>query len=536
MALIKCTECGHDVSDKAQTCPNCGCPVKKRNVGFGWKKPIVAVVVLLVIAGGAYGVWTLLNGTTKDIRITQELAKAVHQYCELDNFHEGLAGVRDKNGMWGFINSKGEEVVACQYERIGSFCEGLACARKNGKWGYIDTRGEVVIPFTYVAVGSFSEGLACFYSDEPNHPLGFIDKKGNVVIPAKYFGEFESEDMYSAPSFKNGICRVLSEGMTIYADDDKVLYIDTKGNVIEGKQVNDNDTETSLYTEFEENGKYGIRDSLNHVIVAAKYSNVIGEFSEGLAAVYLYGENTICGFVDKNGNDTFTKEDWEKLDQYEQKQLQTEAKRIEEELLREEEARRMAAMKPDWIQGTWVYSSSFGASKVVISGDNIAVYMDGSLVYNGSYVIEDENLVYNRHNGMSDYIILDRNSQRLKADETTYFQKVSSNEGDAPSSSNGNNAYSTDEGRKAYMEVQQLQQEVRALIDKSTPYRNIMKREAYGSYSYQTARMQYMDILDAAIQKQEKALRIARNKLHDQSLIRELSGQLETLNKAKYLD
>lgn len=27
MALIKCTECGHDVSDKAEMCPNCGCPV-----------------------------------------------------------------------------------------------------------------------------------------------------------------------------------------------------------------------------------------------------------------------------------------------------------------------------------------------------------------------------------------------------------------------------------------------------------------------------------------------------------------------------
>lgn len=27
MALIKCTECGHEVSDKAQTCPNCGTPI-----------------------------------------------------------------------------------------------------------------------------------------------------------------------------------------------------------------------------------------------------------------------------------------------------------------------------------------------------------------------------------------------------------------------------------------------------------------------------------------------------------------------------
>lgn len=27
MALIKCPECGKDISDKATTCPNCGCPI-----------------------------------------------------------------------------------------------------------------------------------------------------------------------------------------------------------------------------------------------------------------------------------------------------------------------------------------------------------------------------------------------------------------------------------------------------------------------------------------------------------------------------
>lgn len=27
MALIKCSECGKEVSDKATACPNCGCPI-----------------------------------------------------------------------------------------------------------------------------------------------------------------------------------------------------------------------------------------------------------------------------------------------------------------------------------------------------------------------------------------------------------------------------------------------------------------------------------------------------------------------------
>ena len=30
MALIKCSECGHMISDRASTCPQCGAPVEKR--------------------------------------------------------------------------------------------------------------------------------------------------------------------------------------------------------------------------------------------------------------------------------------------------------------------------------------------------------------------------------------------------------------------------------------------------------------------------------------------------------------------------
>lgn len=33
MALIKCPECGHDVSDKAGACPSCGCPIESVYAG-----------------------------------------------------------------------------------------------------------------------------------------------------------------------------------------------------------------------------------------------------------------------------------------------------------------------------------------------------------------------------------------------------------------------------------------------------------------------------------------------------------------------
>ena len=33
MALIKCKECGREISDKASVCPHCGCPVELDDAG-----------------------------------------------------------------------------------------------------------------------------------------------------------------------------------------------------------------------------------------------------------------------------------------------------------------------------------------------------------------------------------------------------------------------------------------------------------------------------------------------------------------------
>lgn len=49
MAMIKCPECGKEVSDKASTCPSCGCPVNGQKKGVD-PKIIIAVVAVAIIA------------------------------------------------------------------------------------------------------------------------------------------------------------------------------------------------------------------------------------------------------------------------------------------------------------------------------------------------------------------------------------------------------------------------------------------------------------------------------------------------------
>ena len=73
MSLIKCTECGHMISDKAVRCPKCGCPTKKETVEHQDNAPsnvtpvydeeeshsnkwlyVVIAVLLAALAGGGY--------------------------------------------------------------------------------------------------------------------------------------------------------------------------------------------------------------------------------------------------------------------------------------------------------------------------------------------------------------------------------------------------------------------------------------------------------------------------------------------------
>ena len=63
--LIKCNECGKEVSDKANTCPNCGAPIKedeiKREIKTGIKvsKKLATILIialsLIVIVAFVFG-------------------------------------------------------------------------------------------------------------------------------------------------------------------------------------------------------------------------------------------------------------------------------------------------------------------------------------------------------------------------------------------------------------------------------------------------------------------------------------------------
>lgn len=63
------------------------------------------------------------------------------QYLEINNFHDGLGAVKNPEGLWGYIDLDGNEVIPCKYEDAFDFSEGLALVVENGIEYFIDKKG-----------------------------------------------------------------------------------------------------------------------------------------------------------------------------------------------------------------------------------------------------------------------------------------------------------------------------------------------------------------------------------------------------------
>ena len=138
MALIKCTKCGHMISDKATKCPKCGCPTNiesaasqnagnnnqqisqqpvYHNKGNGgnnnkWLYAIIALL-LVVLAGGGYYFYNQNKQKEEDFQqklITDSIAKV--EKARQDSIEQARNGAKaemtDINGLCKFKGSIGK--------------------------------------------------------------------------------------------------------------------------------------------------------------------------------------------------------------------------------------------------------------------------------------------------------------------------------------------------------------------------------------------------------------------------------------------
>lgn len=88
MALIKCNECGKEISDTADKCPNCGCPVKKQPYTVTINDTVVDID----------SIWENHRNKNKFIKYIQNTYKLKYNDClDIYNRYIEYSGVTDKN-------------------------------------------------------------------------------------------------------------------------------------------------------------------------------------------------------------------------------------------------------------------------------------------------------------------------------------------------------------------------------------------------------------------------------------------------------
>ncbi len=196
---------------------------------------------------------------------------------------EPVAGAQDIY-LWGYINTKGEWVIAPQYTKVYPFVDNVATVQlESGEWQLINKSNDVIAKFekgieviqpihptTYPLPDKIASGCTIFDGmiiiakdangdtiiTDTGDLFGYADTTGKIVIEPKYKG---------AEPFQEGLAAVnLSESANKY--DSNYGYIDKTGNVV--------------------------------IVPGFSWT---GPFSEGVARVQSSGKYKNGGFIDKTG-------------------------------------------------------------------------------------------------------------------------------------------------------------------------------------------------------------------------------------------
>ena len=105
--------------------------------------------VILAKSGGSWGIY---SGSWKQAEGFQ---------CDDIDIHVDGAIAFCRDGLWGFVDEDGEEVIPPSYEGARSFSGGVAAVCQDGLWGFVDEEGQLVVDFQFADAWYFSEDGSC---------------------------------------------------------------------------------------------------------------------------------------------------------------------------------------------------------------------------------------------------------------------------------------------------------------------------------------------------------------------------------------
>ncbi|MBN2442525.1 MAG: WG repeat-containing protein [Spirochaetales bacterium] len=254
-----------------------------------------------------YDSYEILDGEEYTLRVQSSSLK----YETIGSLSEGYARVY-RNGLWGFINDKGREVVNPGFDEVSIFSGKLAGVKIDNKWGFIDTKGKIVIGPIYDEVRPFQDMVAWV---KLNNKYGYIDTKGNSFSGIIYEELSDYKEDYAVVKsggkygfidktgkvvieIKFNFCDSFSEGLAAVKENNLWGYIDKTGRMIIEPIYDEAGAFTDNIARVQVTNKYGFIDKEGKKVIDTRFEYA-STFSEGFALV---SKNQKYGFIDSSGN------------------------------------------------------------------------------------------------------------------------------------------------------------------------------------------------------------------------------------------
>lgn len=205
------------------------------------------------------------------------------QYDNVSDFQYDLASVKLNNKV-AVIDKKGGIVIAFgTYDDIYYYREGMLQVRKDGKFGFLNMKGQEIIPCRFEEADYFRNGMA---EVRKNDKHGIINKSGEEIIPIIY------EKIVQFPGYN--LIKIKINGKWGYINYDRKKFINPEFEELD-QPWND-------MIMAKKDGKYGYFDHNGVLVIACKYETANPFTDSGRAFIILNGR---AGVVFKNGEEKF---------------------------------------------------------------------------------------------------------------------------------------------------------------------------------------------------------------------------------------
>ena len=297
-----------------------------------------------------------------------------------------LFPVMNDQGVFGYVDQKGNIVLPCEYEQARRFDNGYAVVRQDEKEGIINVNGKAVIPIEYDFI-SIYDSIRGWYVVEKEEKEGVISVNGDVIVPLIYDEVLFFNDNNACVKEDNKVFwyDIEDKNQHILCKDKSIrnltwtnepLFAYTQG---EPKKVEGIDRAFPKQLSWTE--KWGVIDENNNEVVPEKYDYIEGH-AEGRTFAYLTEDNISAShayLLDEKGKVIRAYEETEAIYQFE-----------DERAILIDYRNGFGVIDRD---GNWVIEPSFRYSTMKKQGDFIcAMGNDGCTFYdlNGKKLFESQ--------------------------------------------------------------------------------------------------------------------------------------------------